>query len=42
MSNECIAGASQKAVGAAKQLIGKAIVSERLGVEGVADTVVIG
>jgi len=40
MSRERIEGAAQKAVGAAKQAIGKAIGNEELQVEGLADKVV--
>lgn len=40
MSRERIEGATQKAVGTAKQTIGKAIGNEKLQVEGVADQVV--
>jgi len=39
MSKERIEGAAQKAVGAAKQTIGKAVGNERLQVEGIADKV---
>ena len=39
MSKERIEGAAQKAVGAAKQTIGKALGNERLQVEGLADKV---
>jgi len=40
MSKERIEGAAQKAVGAAKQTIGKVVGSKRLQAEGVADKVV--
>lgn len=40
MSRERIEGAAQKAVGAAKQTLGKAIGNEKLQVEGLADRVV--
>ena len=40
MSRERIEGAAQKAVGAAKQTVGKAIGNEKLQVEGFADKVV--
>lgn len=40
MSRERIEGAAQKAVGAAKQTIGKAIGNEKLQIEGIADKVV--
>lgn len=40
MSRERIEGATQKAVGAAKQTLGKAIGNEKLQVEGLADKVV--
>lgn len=40
MSRERIEGAAQKAVGAAKQTLGKAIGNEKLQVEGLADKVV--
>lgn len=40
MSRERIEGAAQKAVGAAKQTIGKALGNEKLQVEGIADKVV--
>lgn len=40
MSRERIEGAVQKAVGATKQTVGKAIGSEKLQVEGLADKVV--
>jgi len=40
MSKERIEGAAQKAIGAAKQAVGKAVGNERLQVEGVADKIV--
>ncbi|MDR3510050.1 MAG: CsbD family protein [Caulobacteraceae bacterium] len=40
MSKERVEGAVQKAVGAAKQSIGKAVGNEKLQVEGAADKVV--
>jgi uncharacterized protein YjbJ (UPF0337 family) len=40
MSRERIEGATQKAVGAAKQAVGKAVGNEKLQVEGLADKVV--
>jgi uncharacterized protein YjbJ (UPF0337 family) len=40
MSRERIEGAAQKAVGAAKQAIGKVVGNEELQVEGLADKVV--
>lgn len=39
MSKERIEGAAQKAVGVAKQTIGKALGNERLQVQGIADKV---
>ena len=40
MSKERIEGVAQKAVGAAKQAIGKAVGNEKLQAEGLADKVV--
>jgi uncharacterized protein YjbJ (UPF0337 family) len=40
MSKERIEGVTQKAVGAAKQAVGKAVGNERLQVEGAADKAV--
>ena len=40
MSKERIEGAAQKAVGVAKQSVGKAIGNDRLQTEGIADKVV--
>ena len=40
MSKERIEGATQKAVGAAKQAVGKVVGNEKLQVEGAADKVV--
>jgi uncharacterized protein YjbJ (UPF0337 family) len=40
MSKERIEGAAQKAVGATKQAVGKAVGNERLQAEGIADKVV--
>jgi uncharacterized protein YjbJ (UPF0337 family) len=40
MSRERIEGATQKAVGAAKQTIGKAIGNDKLQVEGLTDKIV--
>ena len=40
MSRERIEGATQKAVGAAKQTVGKVIGSEKLQAEGIADKIV--
>lgn len=40
MSRERIEGAAQKAAGAAKQTVGKAIGNEKLQAEGLADKVV--
>lgn len=40
MSKERIEGVAQKAAGAAKQAVGKAVGNERLQVEGAADKVV--
>jgi len=40
MSKDRIEGATQKAVGAVKQAVGKAVGSEKLQAEGIADKVV--
>ncbi|HEY0648934.1 CsbD family protein [Phenylobacterium sp.] len=40
MSRERIEGATQKAVGAAKQTVGKALGNEKLQAEGIADKIV--
>ena len=40
MSKDRIEGAAQKAVGAAKQTIGKAVGNDRLQAEGIADKIV--
>jgi uncharacterized protein YjbJ (UPF0337 family) len=40
MSKERVEGATQKAVGAVKQGVGKAVGNERLQAEGVADKIV--